>query len=94
MKNSAKIPRVVNTDAPVKNDGKPRQPNDRDESPDIQSQSLKPKEQIKHAYNDLEQGLIDTDMRGKHGLDANREADSLMHQDKKVKNNFAADLNA
>ncbi|MGZ3159165.1 MAG: hypothetical protein ACXU7D_08810 [Burkholderiaceae bacterium] len=67
MKDSSKATRVVNTDAPVKNDGKPRQPNDRDTAPD--SQSLEPDPQIKQAYDDIERGLVDTDLHGERGVE-------------------------
>jgi hypothetical protein len=84
MKNSSNVDtRVINTDAPVRNDSKPRQPNDRDESPD--HLSVEPKQPIKQAYDDLERGLVDTDLRGKHGTRANKEVNTLMERDRKKK---------
>jgi hypothetical protein len=77
MKNASKAPRVINTDAPVKNDGKPRQPNDRDTAPD--SQATGPSPQIKQAYDDLENGLVDTDLRGERGVEAVKNDISLPH---------------
>jgi hypothetical protein len=57
--------RKINTDAHVKNDGAKRLPNDRDESPD--AQSAQPRDVIKQAASDLEEGLVDTDMYGTRG---------------------------
>jgi hypothetical protein len=45
------------------NDGLPRQPNDRDESPD--SQASPPRKIMKQAALDLEHGLVDTDLYSK-----------------------------
>jgi len=77
MKNSTKTTRVINTNAPVKNDGKPRQPNDRDTAPD--NQSLEPSPQIQQAYDDLERGLVDTDMHGERGVEAIKKDMPLPH---------------
>lgn len=77
MKPSSKVTRGINTDAKVKNDGKPRQPNDRDTAPD--SQSLEPSPQIKQAYDDLQRGLVDTDMHGERGVEAIKQDISLPH---------------
>ncbi|MGZ3241429.1 MAG: hypothetical protein ACXWIN_03790 [Burkholderiaceae bacterium] len=77
MKNATETTRSINTDAAVKNDGKPRQPNDRDTTPD--SQSLEPRPKIKQAYNDLEHGLVDTDMHGERGVEAVKKDMTLPH---------------
>jgi hypothetical protein len=77
MKNATKTTRSINTDAPVKNDGKPRQPNDRDTAPD--NQSLEPDRKIKQAYDDLERGLVDTDMHGERGLETIKKEITLPH---------------
>lgn len=67
MKTPAKNPRVINTDRPVKNDGVPRLPNERDDAPD--KQSLQPDEKMKQAYQDIENGQVDTDLRGVRGVE-------------------------
>lgn len=56
----------IDTKSKVKNDGEPRLPHERDESPD--AQTIEPRPVIKQAYNDLKNGLVDTDLRGKPGL--------------------------
>jgi hypothetical protein len=45
----------------------PRQPNDRDESPD--SQASGPREIIEQAYKDVMQGQVDTDLREQRGVE-------------------------
>jgi hypothetical protein len=67
MKTPAKNPRVINTDAPVKNDGVPRLPNERDDAPD--KQNTQPPEKMKQAYRDIENGQVDTDLRGERGVE-------------------------
>lgn len=59
--------RKVNTDAHVKNDGAKRLPNERDESPD--AQQITPRDDMKQAASDLEQGLVDTDLHGQRGVE-------------------------
>jgi hypothetical protein len=59
---------VTNTTSPVRNDGIPREPYERDESPD--QEAPKPREKIKQAYKDLQNGQVDTDLRGESGVDA------------------------
>lgn len=59
--------RRVNTDAKIENDGVKRQPHERDESPDGQDQQ--PRGVMKQAASDLEQGLVDTDLRGTPGVE-------------------------
>ncbi|HEY8101941.1 MAG TPA: hypothetical protein VIF82_14445 [Burkholderiaceae bacterium] len=81
MKNSSnKNTRVVNTNAPVKNDSKPRLPNERDTAPDIQS--LEPSKKIKQAHDDVERGLVDTDLRKEPGVEATKNKISLPHVEK------------
>src|SRR6478609_4920822 len=45
----------------------PRLPHERDESED--SQESKPRDDIRQAYKDLENGLVNTDLRGEQGVD-------------------------
>ena len=59
--------RYVNTDTKIENDGVKRQPHERDESPDGQDQ--KPRGVMKQAASDLEQGLVDTDLRNTPGVE-------------------------
>ncbi len=53
----------VKTGKPVKKDAVPRQPHERDESPDSQASGV-PHEDMQQAFEDLESGLVDTDLRG------------------------------
>lgn len=48
-----------------------RLPHERDESPDAQDakQDIKPREIMKQAASDLEQGLVDTDLHGVRGVE-------------------------
>ncbi|MDB5952577.1 MAG: hypothetical protein JWR65_4432 [Massilia sp.] len=57
---------TINTETPIKEDGVRRMPHERDESPDGLDQQ--PRGVMKQAAADLEQGLVDTDMRGTPGL--------------------------
>lgn len=57
----------VNTKKPVRNDGVPRQPNERDEAPD--QHPAKPRKVIKQAATDLKKGLVDTDLHGQRGVE-------------------------
>ena len=59
--------RKINTDEKVKNDGVDRLPHERDESPD--AQNVKPRDIMKQAASDLEQGLVDTDLRNGPGVE-------------------------
>ena len=59
--------RKINTDEKVKNDGVDRMPHERDESPD--AQNVKPRDIMKQAASDLEQGLVDTDLRNQPGVE-------------------------
>lgn len=59
--------RKINTDEKVQNDGVDRLPHERDESPD--AQNVKPRDIMKQAASDLEQGLVDTDRRAQPGVE-------------------------
>ncbi|OYO31083.1 hypothetical protein [Janthinobacterium sp. PC23-8] len=59
--------RKINTDEKVQNDGVDRLPHERDESPD--AQNVKPRDLMKQAASDLEQGLVDTDLRNGPGVE-------------------------
>jgi hypothetical protein len=61
-------PFQIKTDRPVKKDAIPREPWERDESPDSQASAV-PREDIQQAYEDLENGLVDTDLRGSYSED-------------------------
>jgi hypothetical protein len=67
MKNEGK-PFQVKTGKPVKEDAIPRQPHERDESPD--SQASEQREIIKQAYNDTMSGQVNTDLREQPGVEA------------------------
>ena len=60
--------RKVNTDAQVRNDGEKRLPHERDEAPD--AQNIEPREDMRQAARDLEQGLVDTDLHGMRGVES------------------------
>jgi uncharacterized protein YnzC (UPF0291/DUF896 family) len=57
----------VKTSPPSRKESTPRLPHERDESED--SQASGPREDMKQAYNDLDSGQVDTDLRGIHGVD-------------------------
>ena len=59
--------RKINTDEKVQNDGVDRLPHERDESPD--AQNVQPRDIMKQAASDLEQGLVDTDLRAQPGVE-------------------------
>lgn len=59
--------RRINTDEKVKNDGLDRLPHERDESPD--DQHAKPRDIMKQAASDIDQGLVDTDLRNTPGVE-------------------------
>jgi hypothetical protein len=59
--------RKVNTQEPVDRDGGKRLPHERDESPQGAAQQ-KTRSVIRQAAEDVEQGLVDTDLHGKPGL--------------------------
>jgi hypothetical protein len=60
-------PFQVKTKAPVKPDAMPRMPHERDESDD--SQQSGPREDMMQAYEDIERGLKDTDLREQRGVE-------------------------
>lgn len=72
----------INTDTTVKNDGVPRQPNDRDESPD--SQTAQPQKKMKQAHADIERGLVDTDLHGTPGVEAIKNPQPVVPAKKKA----------
>jgi hypothetical protein len=57
----------VKTGRPVKDRVTPRMPHERDESDD--SQESPPRDDMKQAYQDLQQGQVDTDLRETGGVD-------------------------
>ena len=57
--------RVVNTDRKIEEQSYKREPHERDESPD--GQGVRPRGIMKQAAADLEQGLVDTDVRATPG---------------------------
>jgi len=57
----------INTEEPFKNDGVKRLPHERDESPD--AQAITPRDVMRQAASDLEQGLVDTDLHGERGVE-------------------------
>ncbi|XLZ69286.1 hypothetical protein ABT364_22550 [Massilia sp. SR12] len=59
--------RKVNTQTPVDETGGKRLPHERDESPQGESQQ-RTRSVIRQAAEDVEQGLVDTDLHGKPGL--------------------------
>jgi hypothetical protein len=59
--------RRINTDAKMRNDGVKRLPHERDESPDGHNKA--PRGVMKQAADDIEQGLVDTDLHGMRGIE-------------------------
>jgi hypothetical protein len=59
--------RSVNTAAPIENDQVKRQPHERDEAPDAQDQG--PRGVIRQGAEDVEQGLVDTDLHNTPGIE-------------------------
>lgn len=60
--------RKINTDAKMEDDDVKRLPHERDESPDGRDKDARGV--MKQAADDLEQGLVDTDLHGMRGQDA------------------------
>jgi hypothetical protein len=60
--------RKINTDAKMHNDGAKRLPHERDESPDGHPKASRGV--MKQAADDLNQGLVDTDLHGARGAEA------------------------
>lgn len=59
--------RQIKTQGPNTPDSAPRLPHERDESE--QSQSSEPRQDMQQAYEDIQNGLVDTDLRGGLGSD-------------------------
>lgn len=57
----------VKTKRPVKENATPRMPHERDESDD--SQESPPRDDMRQAYIDLQEGQVDTDLRNTSGVD-------------------------
>ncbi len=70
-------PFQIKTAKPVIKDATPRQPNERDESSDSQQSSV-PHEDMQQAYKDLENGLVDTDLRGAYAERQRAESDTSL----------------
>ena len=61
-------PFTVDLTKPEDNEQTPLQPNDRDEAPGV-TESGGPREVMKQAYKDIEQGQVDTDLREQRGVE-------------------------
>lgn len=59
--------RRINTDERVRDDGAKRLPHERDEAPD--GKETAPRGVMQQAADDLEQGLVDTDLHGQRGVE-------------------------
>lgn len=59
--------RQISAKRPARSDAAPRLPHERDESHD--SGSSGPREDMQQAYEDLDRGLVDTDLRGARGVE-------------------------
>lgn len=59
--------RKINTAAKIKDDGVTRLPHERDEAPN--GLDVEPRGVMKQAAEDLEQGLVDTDLHGVRGIE-------------------------
>jgi hypothetical protein len=59
--------RELNIDSKIQNDGVKRLPHERDEAPDGQQHPVRGV--MKQAADDLEQGLVDTDLHGERGIE-------------------------
>jgi hypothetical protein len=64
---NATTDRRINTDAPIENDQRKREPYERDETPD--RLDLRPRGVMRQAHSDVENGLVDTDRRGTPGVE-------------------------
>lgn len=61
----------VKTSPPSRKESTPRQPHERDESPDSQAAQPGPaRDDMKQAYKDVMSGQVDTDAREERGVDA------------------------
>jgi hypothetical protein len=77
----------VRTPDPVEQNPTPLMPHERDESDD--SQASGPREVMQQAYKDIQNGLVDTDLRGRRGVesvvpDKSRRSQRAEPQTKKV----------
>lgn len=68
MRRASLKQRQIKTGPPASPGDAPRLPHERDESSDSQD-SGGPREDMQQAYEDLEHGLVDTDLRGVLGVD-------------------------
>jgi hypothetical protein len=59
--------RRINTSEKMRNDGAKRLPHERDETPD--AQDVQSRGIMRQAADDLEQGLVDTDLHGVRGVE-------------------------
>jgi hypothetical protein len=66
--NSALKQHQVRTKRPVRKGTTPRLPHERDESDDSQ-QLGEPRDDMKQAFDDLQNGQVDTDLRNTGGVD-------------------------
>lgn len=57
----------VKTGRPTRKSATPRLPHERDESDDSQESGAR--EDIQQAYEDIQRGLLDTDLRGMRGVE-------------------------
>jgi hypothetical protein len=57
----------TDTSKPMRDDGKTRLPHERDETPE--GRPAKPRDVIRQAASDIEQGLVDTDRHGTPGVE-------------------------
>ncbi|MBJ7314034.1 hypothetical protein ACFOLJ_12270 [Rugamonas sp. CCM 8940] len=62
----------TDTSKPMHDDGKTRLPHERDETPE--GRPVKPREVIRQAASDIEQGLVDTDRHATPGVETVRPA--------------------
>lgn len=85
MKSSLKQ-HQVKTKRPVKKGAAPRLPHERDESDDSQESVVR--DDMKQAYDDLQAGQVDTDLRNTSGVDAVVNKRPGKSPDKVVKKSF------
>lgn len=76
----------VKTKRPTREDATPRMPHERDESDDSQESVVR--DDIKQAYEDLESGQVDTDLRNTGGVDEAVNDRPGKSPDKVVKKSF------
>lgn len=76
----------VRTARPVKKGATPRMPHERDESDDSQESPIR--DDMKQAYEDLQEGQVDTDLRNIGGVDEVVNDRPGQSPDKVVKKSF------